>query len=68
MDGFFSRFAWAWLDRRSPDLLTNSKSGSSSATSARKSWTRHAGHQRTLTPHRVSPMGHDEQIGPPSGP
>jgi len=70
MDGFFSRFAWGWLERRPSEFpLTTAAAaiGPFSHPKAKKTWTSHAGHPRTLAPHRVSPLGRDEQVGPSQG-
>lgn len=70
MDGFFSRFAWAWLEGQSSDYPRMPLVATDTAVRppAKKTWAKHAGHRRTLTPHQVSSRGLDEEVGPPSGP
>jgi hypothetical protein len=70
MDGFFSRFAWTCLDRRSSEYpaILLAEVGTAARPPARKTWSKHAGHQRTLTPHQVSTRDLDEEVGPPPGP
>lgn len=70
MDGFFSRFAWAWLEGQSSEFpgMPPVVSAVVARPPAKKTWTKHSGHRRTLTPHQVSSRGLDEEIGPPLGP
>lgn len=69
MDGFFSRFAWTQIDRQSAELDSLKSLGAGPENPpARKTWSMHAGHQRTHTPHRVSSTGQDGKSGPPFGP
>ncbi|ODT98686.1 MAG: hypothetical protein ABS79_05480 [Planctomycetes bacterium SCN 63-9] len=69
MDGFFNRFAWAWLDGRASDFLGSPVPpvGNSMRTAPKKTWSKHAGHRRTLAPHRVSSRDRDDQAGPSAG-
>jgi hypothetical protein len=65
MDGFFSRFAWTWLDRQGGELgacPTGSPSTPASRQPTRR-WSKHSGHQRTFAPHRLSTEGRDPESG-----
>jgi hypothetical protein len=70
MDGFFSRIAWVWLEGRSSEFphMLLAATATAAHRPARKTWAKHAGHQRTLAPHRASFGGLDDEFGPPPGP
>jgi hypothetical protein len=70
MDGFFSRFAWAWLEGQSSEFpkMPLIETDTAARLPAKKTWSKHAAHRRTLTPHQVSSGGLDEEISPSTGP
>jgi hypothetical protein len=65
MDGFFSRFAWTWLDRQGtePGASATGSMPSASPRPSHKRWSKHSGHQRTFAPHRMSSEGRDPESG-----